>query len=64
MDIYSVSTVILLTFSTTQDIHSQEVIEQNIPTGECHTVLAKYRDSYQDGTWKMYICRENQDQLI
>ncbi len=58
MDIYSISTVVLLTFNPVQDIHSQQVIEQNIPTQECHIVLNKYQDNYKDGTWMMYICRE------
>ncbi len=60
MDIYSISTVILLTFNPVQELHSQQVIEQNIPTRECHTTLEKYHDSYNEGTWKMYICRQEQ----
>ncbi|MBT3488088.1 MAG: hypothetical protein HOI61_00045 [Gammaproteobacteria bacterium] len=64
MDIFSVSTVILLTFNPTQDLHSQEIIERNIPVTECSSVLEKYQDSYDEGTWKMYICREATGQSI
>lgn len=59
MDMYSISTIILLTFSPVQDFHHQEVVEQNIPTQECQQALQKYQDSYQDQTWQMYICRED-----
>lgn len=61
MDIYSVSTVVLLTFNPIQDIHSQVIIEQGIPAVECQFALKKYQDSFSDGTWKMYICRTPND---
>lgn len=61
MDVYSLSTVVLLTFNPVQDLHSQVVIEQRIPTVECKSALEKYRDSFTEGTWKMYICRYLED---